>query len=433
MPSKAPSAAAPLEDWLRWQEALHPQSIALGLERVAAVAHRLGLPAPGKRTPLTLTVAGTNGKGSTATLLSEIALAAGHRVGTYTSPHLLRYNERVAVNGEPAPDAVLTGAFAAVERARAGTALTYFEYGTLAALWLFREADVNVQVLEVGLGGRLDAVNIVDADCAVITSIGLDHVEFLGNDREQIGREKAGILRRGRAAVCSDPSPPGSIAAAAAATGASLWQLGRDFHVQVAGDAWNWHGPDRHYKKLPPPALVGAAQYANAAGVIAALERVRDRLEVPESAIRAGLVRLRLPGRFERRALHDRHGRACGNVVLDVAHNVEAARVLADNLRSLGLGGCRFVIGMLSDKPVEGFAAALAPLAAAFDVASLPPPRGLAAEALARRVAATGVPTRAHPDVAVALRAACSAAGTAPVVVCGSFLTVAAAAEALRG
>jgi dihydrofolate synthase / folylpolyglutamate synthase len=425
---RAPTAAAPLEDWLRWQEALHPQSIALGLERVAAVAGRLGLPAAG---PVTFTVAGTNGKGSTCALLSEICLAAGQRVGTYTSPHLLRYNERIAINGEPAPDAVLTGAFAAVEQARRDTPLTYFEFGTLAALWLFREAGVAVQVLEVGLGGRLDAVNLVDADCAVITSIGLDHVEFLGRDREKIGGEKAGILRAGRAAVCSDPDPPASIARQAAALGAPLWQLGRDFHAQPAADAWNWHGPDRHYKKLPPPGLAGAAQYANAAGVVAAIERLRPRLPIPETAIRAGLVRLRLAGRFERR----------DGVVLDVAHNVEAARVLADNLRSLGrpplvagTKGFRFVMGMLSDKPVEDFAQVLAPLAVKFHAGGLPPPRGLDGERLAQRIGRCGVPTQAHATVAAAFAAA-RAEAQAPetIVACGSFLTVAAVAGQLDG
>ena len=421
MTPQAPDASAPLADWLRWQEALHPQPIALGLERVAAVAARLGLPAAG---PLTFTIAGTNGKGSTAALLTEILLAAGQRVGTYTSPHLLRYNERVAVNGEAAPDAVLGGAFAAVEQARHGVPLTYFEFGTLAALWLFREAAVAVQVLEVGLGGRLDAVNLVDADCALITSIGLDHLEYLGADRERIGREKAGILRAGRPAVCSDADPPRAIGAEAAALGAPLWQLGRDFHVQRAADAWNWHGPGCHYKKLPPPALAGAMQFDNAAGAIAALERVRGRLEVPQAALRAGLARLCLPGRFERR----------GGVVLDVAHNVEAARVLADNLRSIAPGGFIFVMGMLSDKPVEGFAEALAPLAAKFHVAALPPPRGLPAEQLAARLAGCGVPVEPHDSVAAALAAARREAGTrGTVVACGSFLTVAAAAEQLRG
>jgi dihydrofolate synthase / folylpolyglutamate synthase len=417
----APSATAPLEDWLRWQEALHPQPIALGLERVASVARKLRLPAQG---PVTLTVAGTNGKGSTTTLLSEIYLAAGHRVGTYTSPHLLRYNERIAVNGVAAPDEVLTGAFAAVEQARGATALTYFEFGTLAALWLFREAGVTVQVLEVGLGGRLDAVNLVDADCAVITAIGLDHVDYLGKDRDSIGAEKAGILRASRPAVCSDTDPPASIARQAMATGALLWQIGRDFGFQVAADAWNWHGPQRHYKKLPPPALAGDIQYVNAAGAVAAVERLQERLPVPEAAIRAGLVRLRLPGRFERR----------GRVVLDVAHNVEAARVLAHNLRTLARGGFRVVMGMLSDKPVEGFAAELAPLARKFYAAGLPPPRGLEGTQLAGRIAGPGREVEAYGDVAQAFAAAQAEAAPGELVVaCGSFLTVAAVAEQFHG
>jgi dihydrofolate synthase/folylpolyglutamate synthase len=425
LPTKAPNSRAPLEDWLRWQEALHPQSIALGLERVREVATRLALPASG---PRTVTVAGTNGKGSTAALLSEIYLAAGYRTGTYTSPHLLRYNERVAVNGEPAPDAVLTGAFAAVEQARGATPLTYFEFGTLAALWLFRESAVQVQVLEVGLGGRLDAVNLVDADCAVITSIGLDHVEYLGKDRDSIGREKAGVLRAGRPAVCSDPQAPASIGTHARAIGAPLWTYGRDFHVQRAADFWNWHGPEGHYKKLPPPALAGDIQYVNAAGVLAAVTRLQPKVPVPETAIRAGLVRVRLRGRFEQH----------GNVVLDVAHNVEAARVLADNLRSLGRslapGQCRFVIGMLSDKPVEEFARVLAPLAESLYAAGLPPPRGIAGVELARRLGGCGVPAQAFDAVAPAFAAACAdARGRQTVVACGSFLTVAAAAEQLHG
>jgi len=420
-PTRPPSPDAPLDDWLRWQEALHPQAIALGLDRVGEVAGRLGLPA---RAPRTITVAGTNGKGSTAALLSEIYLAAGHRVGTYTSPHLLRYNERIAVNGEAAPDAVLAGAFAAVEEARGDTRLTYFEYGTLAALWLFREAKVSVQVLEVGLGGRLDAVNLVDADCAVITSIGLDHVEYLGTDREKVGLEKAGILRTARPAVCSDPQAPASIERQAGVLGASLWRIGREFRVQRAADAWNWHGPGVHYKKLPPPALVGAFQYANAAGVVAAISRLQDVLAVPEAAIRAGLVRLRLPGRFERH----------GNLVLDVAHNVEAARVLADNLRESAPGGFRFVMGMLSDKPVEEFSRALAPLAVKYYAAGLPPPRGIGAGQLAERIGRSGVPTQAFGTVELACQAAQSEAQPGEtVVVCGSFLTVAAIARQFHG
>ena len=420
-PAKPPSPGAPLDDWLRWQEALHPQAIALGLDRVRDVAGRLGLPAQG---PRTITVAGTNGKGSTAALLSEIYLAAGHRVGTYTSPHLLRYNERIAVNGEPAPDGVLTGAFGAVEKARAGIRLTYFEFGTLAALWLFREAGVGVQVLEVGLGGRLDAVNLVDADCAVVSSIGLDHVEYLGGDREAIGLEKAGILRTGCPAICSDPQAPRSIERHARALGAPLWRIGREFHVQRAADAWNWHGPDRHYKKLPPPALAGAIQYVNAAGALAVVTRLQDPLAVPEAAIRAGLARLHLPGRFERH----------GAVILDVAHNIEAARVLADNLRSIAPGGFRFVMGMLSDKPVEGFAEVLAPLAVKFYAAGLPPPRGIGAARLAERVRRSGVPTQDCGPVEQAYATARDEVRAGEMlVVCGSFLTVAAIARRFHG
>ncbi|HUS24669.1 MAG TPA: bifunctional folylpolyglutamate synthase/dihydrofolate synthase, partial [Candidatus Binatia bacterium] len=308
------------------------------------VARRLGLPSQAVHT---LTVAGTNGKGSSSVLASEIYGAAGYRVGTYTSPHLLRYHERIAVDGVAATDAELVRAFAAVEAARAAVPLTYFEFGTLAALWHFRECHVQVQVLEVGLGGRLDAVNLVDADCALITSIGLDHQDLLGTGRERIGFEKAGVLRANRPAVCADPDPPASIAAHAKALGAPLWQLGRDFAFTATADFWHWQGGDRTYRKLPPPALAGEAQLRNAAGVIAAVTRLQPLLPVPETAIRAGLRRLHLRGRFERR----------GNLIFDVAHNVEAAQVLADNLAAARVGRIHVVLGMLSDKPVEGFCA----------------------------------------------------------------------------
>ena len=417
---KAPDSRAPLDAWLRWQEALHPRPIALGLERVRDVAGRLGLPVPVK----TLTVAGTNGKGSTTHLLSEIYRAAGYRVGRYTSPHLTRYNERVAVDGVPLADAELVRGFAAVESARAGVPLTYFEFGTLAALWLFAEARLDVQVLEVGLGGRLDAVNVVDADCAVITSIGIDHVEYLGPTREHIGREKAGVLRRGGLAVCVDPDPPQAIAQAAAEAGADLWQLDRDFRYQRAGDAWNWFGPGGNYKKLPEPALAGAVQLRNAAGAVAAVTRLQGVLPVPETAIRAGLVRLRLPGRFECR----------GDMVLDVAHNVEAARVLADNLRSLKPGPVRIVIGMLSDKPVEEFARELAPLATRFYAGGLPSPRGIDAAALGVRLRRAGASVEVLPDVPTAFaRARAERQPGETIVVCGSFLTVAAVTGMLDG
>lgn len=420
LPTQAPDSNATLDDWLRWQEALHPQVIALGLERVGEVAARLGLPGSIR----TATVAGTNGKGSSTALLAEIYRAAGYRVGAYSSPHLLRYNERIAINGQARPDRELITAFAAVEAARGATPLTYFEFGTLAALWIFREAAVDVQVLEVGMGGRLDAVNLVNADGALITSIGLDHVEFLGHDRERIGFEKAGILRRGQPAVCVDPEPPRAIARRAAEVGASLWQLGRDYWYQHAADAWNWHGPGRHYKKLPSPALPGRIQFRNAAGVVALVERLQPVVPVPETVLRAGLARVRLPGRFERR----------GHVILDVAHNVEAARVLADNLAGIGADACRFVVGMLADKPVEGFLEALAPVSRQFYLGGLPPPRGLAGAALRQR--ARGV----RPGAQV-LETVAEAFGQARrdcregewIVVCGSFLTVAAVTGLLNG
>jgi dihydrofolate synthase / folylpolyglutamate synthase len=421
LPTQSPSPEASLDEWLRWQEALHPQAIALGLERVRPVAAALQLPARGLRT---ITVAGTNGKGSSSALLSEIYRAAGYRVGTYTSPHLLRYNERVAIDGEPLPDADLVRAFVAVERARGNTPLTYFEFGTLAALWLFAQAGLDLQVLEVGMGGRLDAVNLVDADVALITNIGLDHVEYLGVDRAAIGHEKAGILRAGRPAVCVDPEPPHTIAGRAEAIGTSLWQFDEDYRYQVVADAWHWQGPGVQYKKLPPPALAGAIQYRNAAGVVAAVTRLQEQLPVPETAIRAGLVRTRLPGRFDRR----------GDVLLDVAHNVEAARVLADNLVAAGLRQCRVVIGMLSDKPVEGFVAALAPVTVTFYVATLPPPRGLSAAQLAGRVAGAGRGSAQFATVAEAFAQARRDRQEGEcVVVCGSFLTVASVAELLRG
>jgi len=418
----SPTAKAPLQEWLRWQEHLHPRAIALGLERIRPVAQRLGLPAKG---PRTVTVAGTNGKGSSTVLLAEIYGAAGYRTGTYTSPHLLRYNERVAVEGKAVADEDFGRAFAAVEAARGDVALTYFEFGTLAALWLLREAKVDVQVLEVGMGGRLDAVNLVDADAAYVTSIGLDHTEFLGTNREQIGGEKAGVFRAGRPAVCADARPPRSIAARARDAGATLRQLGRDFRYRKAADFWHWQGWDRAYRKLPPPALAGEAQFRNAAGAIAVTAALQDVLPVPETAIRAGLVRLSLPGRFERH----------GNVILDVAHNVEAGQALAENLRLAGIRGTlRVVLGMLSDKPVEGFVAAVAPLAGRIYAGGLPPPRGLDGVTLAERARKADVEVHAFRSVGEAFEAAYRDAGPDDVILaCGSFLTVAAVMELLRG
>ncbi|MBV8062914.1 MAG: bifunctional tetrahydrofolate synthase/dihydrofolate synthase, partial [Nevskia sp.] len=393
--TSALSASSPLADWLAYQERTHPRAIELGLERSRAVAQRLGL-LPAQAT--TLTVAGTNGKGSSVTLAAGIYQAAGYKVGRYLSPHLLRYNERVAVDGADVPDAALCRAFAAIEAARGDIALTYFEFGTLAALWLFRDAAVEVQVLEVGLGGRLDAVNIVDADCALITNIGLDHTDWLGGDRDSIGYEKAGIMRSGRPAVSVEPQPPQRLLEHAAAIGAPLRRLDRDYElVRHAGGTWDWRGANSSYAGLPAPALGGEVQYRNAAGVLAAVEALQPLRPVPEAAIRAALPALRLPGRYQR----------VGDTVLDVAHNVESAAVLADNLRGEPAAGRNWlVLGMFADKPVEGVCALLAPLVQGAWFGTLPPPRGLSAEELRARAAAAGLHGEAAGSVAQAYRLA---------------------------
>ncbi len=419
--SGVPSASTPLADWLAYQERTHPKAIELGLERTRVVAQRLRLlPAQA----LTLTVAGTNGKGSSVTLAADIYRAAGYRVGRFTSPHLLRYNERVAIDGVEVSDEALCRAFAAIETARAEIPLTYFEFGTLAALWLFHEAAVQVQVLEVGLGGRLDAVNIIDADCALITNIGLDHTDWLGPDRDSVGYEKAGIMRAGKPAVYVETVPPRRLLDHAAAVGAPLALLGRDFsHSRNADGSWNWQGEGLAYAALPAPALAGEVQYRNAAGVLAAVTALQPLCPVSEAAIRAALPAMRLSGRYQR----------IGNTILDVAHNVESAEVLADNLRSeRGPGKTWLVLGMLADKPVEAVCAVLAPLVQGTLFCGLPPPRGLDADALQQRAAAAGLKGQALDGVADAYRAAQALAGPDDrILVCGSFLTVAAVANLL--
>lgn len=410
-----------LADWLHWQESLHPKTIELGLGRVREVACRLRLPDSRIRT---MTVAGTNGKGSSSTLASEIYRASGYRVGLYTSPHLLRYNERIAINGEFASDEQICSAFSAIEQVRNEVSLTYFEYGTLAALWLFREAEVGIQVLEIGLGGRLDAVNIVDADVALITNIGLDHIDWLGSDRETIAVEKAGVMRAYRPAVYADAEPTQAIPRLAREQMVPLKCLHRDFTYRARDGAWDWREADHAFTNLPFPGLSGDAQLRNAAGVIAAVHSLAHILPVPESAIREALPALHLPGRFQR----------MGAVILDVAHNAEAAAVLADNLRRENIKGRIFLIlAMLADKPVEEFARAVAPCVSEILAAGLPGPRGLSGEILGGRLRQVGMAATIHVDVAAALRAACRLMSPDDVlVVAGSFMTVAAAAELLQ-
>ena len=415
---RAPSAGAALEQWLAYQEQLHPRAIELGLERVGAVARRLGL-LPSE-TP-TLTIAGTNGKGSSATLAASIYRHAGYTVGLYTSPHLLRYNERIAIDDRLASDESLCAAFAAIEQARGEIPLTYFEFGTLAALWLFRGQRVQVQVLEVGLGGRLDAVNLVDADAALVTSIGLDHTDWLGPDRESIAAEKAAVFRRDRPAICADPDPPRAIAATAHGLGARLLQIDHAFSIQVGAAAWDWSDrvdPLQSLRGLPLPAMPGAAQIRNAAGVIAMVQSLQHRLPVPRTVIEQALRSWRIPGRFDVR----------GNVVFDVAHNVEAAQVLADNLKlRFPRRPVHVVLGMLSDKPCAEFHAGLAARIATLHLVSLPGPRGLSAEALQARIGPAAFGAAQYAEVGLALEGArAQAQADDLILVTGSFLTVAA-------
>ena len=418
-----------LPDWLAYLETLHPKSIAMGLERVEAVASRLGI----RIACPVVTVAGTNGKGSTCAMLESIYRHAGYHTGLYMSPHLLRFNERVRIGGEEAADSALVAAFDTVETARSGSPdvpLTYFEFTTLAALLLFQQAGLDVLILEVGLGGRLDAVNVIDADVAVVTTIDVDHVEYLGPTREDIAREKAGIMRAGRIAVCGEPDPPRSLIESARATGAALWRIGREYGYETQALQWRYHGPGGARYGLPQPALRGAYQVGNAATVLAAIDALRERLPVAAGAIRDGLVHVELAGRFQ--VLPGRP-----TVVLDVAHNPHAARALADVLGTMGyFAATRAVFGMLADKDIDGVIGALRERVDVWHVASLPGPRGASAAELVRRLREAGVAepaVRSHDSIAQAFLAARDEAQeTDRIAAFGSFLTVAAALDAAR-
>lgn len=425
MNGEAASRPGDLAAWLAYLETLHPKPIAMGLDRVRSVLDRMHVTI---RTPV-FTVTGTNGKGSTCALLDSMLRCAGYRVGLYTSPHLLRYNERVVIDGAPLDDDALVEAFDEVEDARTAgrppTPLTYFEFGTLAALARFSRESLDAVILEVGLGGRLDAVNLVDADVAVLTSVDLDHLDYLGTTREDIGREKAGVFRPGHPAICADPDPPCSVLEHANAIGATLLRAGLDFGAVPEGTQWRYFGPGGPLFGLPHPALRGEYQLGNAAAAIAALACLRDRLVVPSSAIREGLIRVELPGRFM--VLPGRP-----TVVLDVAHNPHAARALASCLGSMGFHPeTTAVVGMLADKDIDGVIAALRRHIDRWHVASLPGPRGASADQLRDRLVAAGVGAdsiRSFPEVERAYEAAAAGAGEADrIVVFGSFLTVAAA------
>jgi len=416
-----------LAEWLAWQEQLHPRSIDLQLERVQEVAKRMNLTAP--RHPV-ITVGGTNGKGSCVAFLEAMLSAGGYRVGAYTSPHLRQYNERIRLAGKNIDDSALCRAFERIDQARGDSTLTYFEFGTLAALLLFTEACVDVAVLEVGLGGRLDAVNILDADVAVITSIAIDHVQWLGPDRDSIGYEKAGIFRPRRPAVCADPAPPARLLEHAQAIGAVLYRVGVDYDFHRNASGWAWRGRTRQLSDLPLPGLAGTHQLRNAAAALTALDLLAERLPLTPQALRQGLREVAVPARFQVMP---------GSVewILDVAHNPHGAAALADCLRQRPCTGrTRVVFAMQPQKDAAAVIAALSPavddwyMAALTDCASHPSAQLVA---LLADLGSAG-PARPFASVAAACETALNEAAAGDrIVVCGSFYTVAAALAANPG
>jgi dihydrofolate synthase/folylpolyglutamate synthase len=408
-----------LQDWLAHCERLHPKTIEMGLERSRAVARTMGL---AFECPV-ITVAGTNGKGSTCAMLEAVAQQAGYRTGVYTSPHLVHFEERCRIHGESVKPEELLPHFAKVEAARGDVSLSYFEFTTLAIMSLMAASRLDVAILEVGLGGRLDTVNIIDTDCAVITSIDLDHMEYLGPDRESIGREKAGIMRTGKPAIVGDPVPPQSVLDRAAEIGADLWTLGRDFNFSGDKLQWGWAGRGRRYAGLAYPALRGANQLINASGVLAALESLRDRLPVTAQAVRNGLALVELPGRFQIVPGQP-------TLVLDVAHNPHSVAALAANLDAMGFyPTTHAVFGAMADKDLAPMLKKMGPLVDRWYFTDLPTPRADSGANLMAKWQAQetrrDVAASTHTAPMEALRAAVEAADPADrIVVFGSFYTV---------
>jgi dihydrofolate synthase/folylpolyglutamate synthase len=451
-----------LADWLRWQETLHPSVIDLGLDRMRRTLQRLNWRQPS--CPV-ITVAGTNGKGSTVALTSEILRAAGYRVGTFTSPHLIRYNERIVIDGREVSDASLVAAFERIDAARDTDTLTFFEFNTIAALLVFETAGLDAIVLEVGLGGRLDSVNSVDADVAIVTSIALDHTDWLGPDVESIGREKAGIFRAGRPAIFGSRDMPASIGEVARQLGTPLYRLGQDFDWSRDGERWSWrctpsdnsahpstgNAPDADsagrmpataYDNLPRPALHGELQFDNASAVLCALECLSSRLPVTREAIETGLRNVTLPGRFQivrgknaTASLGSPGTSAAVDWILDVAHNPAAAQALAGQLASLPATGRTIAVcGILGDKDIEGVATALRNSFDGWIIVGLPSARAVPVDELGQRLAKMG----AHIlKTAVTVAGGCEVARSMAragdrIVVFGSFLTVGPALEWLQ-
>lgn len=417
-----------LQDWLSWQETLHPVAIDLGLDRFREALRRLGFKPPS--CPVII-IAGTKGKGSCASLLDHLYRAAGYRTALFTSPHLHVYNERIRLNGELASDALICRAFERIEAVRGELSLTYFEFNALAAFLIFSDAQTHggpdVWIMEVGMGGRLDAANALDADVAIVTSIGLDHVEWLGNDLNSIGREKAGIARPGKPLIFGSPDMPDSIADVATALGAPLWRQSQQFGFTVQDDRWSWWGQmpqaRQQYDELPMPGIRGAVQLFNASTAIMAMQLLQDRLPFMREALVRGISTVTLSGRFQRHV--DVHGTEW---VLDVAHNAMSAAVLADHLQQLAPQRVIAVLGLMADKDLAGILAALQPVVGAYIAVALPGTRPLPVADLAAKIAQHGgVVLATAQDMQAACALADQEARAHPgtrIVVCGSFMTV---------
>ncbi|KPJ96982.1 MAG: hypothetical protein AMJ55_00875 [Gammaproteobacteria bacterium SG8_15] len=409
-----------LNEWLRWQESLHPFTIDLGLDRVQAVLQRMQL---GKPNFALISVAGTNGKGSCVAMLDAIYRAAGYRTGTYISPHIKRYNERIAINGELVSDKALCEVFETIDQCRGDVSLTYFEFGTLAAIALLQQAAVDIAIMEVGLGGRLDAVNVLDADVALISSIGLDHQAWLGEDRESIALEKAGIARPQRPTVCGDPQPPQNFFDYLTELDSPLYQIDRDFFFSKENSTtWRWRNQQRQRFGLPLPALRGDIQLINAASVLMVIQLLEERFPVSNTNVRSGLLNANQPGRFQVLP---------GDVmvIVDVAHNPQAALALAATLKQMSCSGkTHAVFGVLKDKDVVGIIDALRDMVDSWHVADLGVERALPAEEIKTilRQAGIAAPVTTHASVKLAKETAIAEASKQDrVLVFGSFYVVA--------
>jgi len=407
-----------LPEWLEWQEELHFTAIELGLDRCTAVAENMGLLNPDFTV---ISVAGTNGKGSCVTMMESILGNSGYKTGCYTSPHLIRYNERIKLDGVEVTDEMLCESFSRIDHARGDISLTYFEFGTLAALDIFHLANVDIALLEVGLGGRLDAVNCLDADAALVSSIDLDHMQWLGTDRETIAREKAGIFRGDKPAICSDPHPPETLLQYAEEIGATLYIPGRDFNYQLSDDHWSWQWGSLVYESLPRPDQYNSCQVQNAAGVLMILNTLTSKIPIKPGAIEKGLENFNLTGRFQ--MLTDGT-----QTILDVAHNAQAARTLVHNLKQFpNSGKTHIIIGMLKDKDRISVLKELLEITDSWHTVSIPSSRGSDSATLKRELLELGVavPISENDTVANVFLMLQNEIGKHDrIVVTGSFLTV---------